>query len=51
LSLLPRDAGLRLVVATSPADFEDGEFLAHDLRLVRSALLYADSVELLSPAG
>lgn len=51
-ALPPGDAGLRLVVATSPpTDFEDGVFLAHDLRLVRSALLYADSVELLSPAA
>lgn len=43
--------GLRLVVATSPTDYEDGRFLAHDLKLIRSALLYADTVELLSPAA
>lgn len=42
---------MRLVVATSPTDFEDGRFLAHDLQMVRSALLYADTVELLSPAA
>jgi hypothetical protein len=47
----PSGAGLRLVVATSPADFENGHFLAHDLQMVRSALLYADTVELLSPAA
>ena len=45
------ESGLRLVVATSPSDFDDGRFLAHDLQLIRSALLYADTVELLSPAA
>jgi len=38
-------------VATSPTAAEGGRFLAHDLELVRASLLYADSVELLSPAA
>lgn len=42
---------LNLVVATSPTTAEGGRFLAHDLELVRASLLYADSVELLSPAA
>lgn len=43
--------GLTLVVATSPVEAHDGEFLEHDLQMVRSALLYADQVELLSPVA
>lgn len=43
--------GLKLVVATSPTPVDDGNFLRHDLEMVRSALLYADTVELLSPAA
>lgn len=47
----PSPTGLRLVVATSPESARDGEFLEHDLQLVRSALLYADTVELVSPVA
>lgn len=43
--------GLRLVVATSPEAISDGRFLEHDLRMIRSALLYADTVELVSPVA
>ena len=43
--------GLTLIVATSPVSIEDGNFLAHDLELVRAALLYADTVELISPVA
>lgn len=45
------DEGLKLVVATSPEGVQDGgtHVLGHDLQMVRSALLYADHVELLSP--
>lgn len=46
-----KTARLNLVVATSPARTEEGRFLAHDLELVRASLLYADTVELLSPAA
>lgn len=43
---LTLDGGLHLVVATAPT----GEVsLEHDLQLVRAALLYADTVEFLSP--
>lgn len=49
--LVSTDAGLRLIVATSPGSTEDGRFLADDLELVRASLLYADTVELLSPAA
>lgn len=45
-------SGLRLVVATSPVSAETGgAFLEHDLQMVRSALLYADTVELVSPVA
>ncbi len=43
--------GLHLVVATTPGRIEDQRFLAHDLNMVRAALLYADTVELLSPVA
>lgn len=49
VSVQQSPAGLRLVVATSPESASDGQFLEHDLQLVRSALLYADTVELVSP--
>lgn len=45
-----RENGLHLVVATLPEDqVEYEQELRNDLRLVRSALLYADTVELCSP--
>lgn len=47
---LPSD-GLNLVVATAPSATAEGRFLEHDLELVRASLLYADTVELLSPAA
>lgn len=49
MSISPGATGLRLVVATSPIDARDGAFLEHDLQMVRAALLYADTVELVSP--
>lgn len=41
---------MRLAIATSPQD-TSGLSLAHDVQLVRAAILYADEVELLSPAA
>lgn len=47
----PGSGGLRLVVATSPVCGAHGAFLEHDLQMVRAALLYADTVELVSPVA
>lgn len=44
-----RSGGLKLVVATSPVDADGKRLLEHDLQMVRAALLYADTVELVSP--
>lgn len=41
---------LRVAIATTPSQHEQGSFsLLHELRMVRSADLYADEVELVSP--
>jgi hypothetical protein len=42
---------LRVVVATSPSLSPDGPSIRHDVALVRSSILYADQVELLSPSA
>lgn len=42
---------LKIVVATAPHSADGGVSLVNDLRLVRSALLYADTVELRSPGA
>lgn len=47
---LPATPRVRLAIATSPQG-ADGISLAHDIQLVRAAILYADEVELLSPAA
>lgn len=41
---------LKIVIATSPQSADGNVTLAGDTRLVRAALLYADTVELVSPA-
>ena len=46
----PRDE-LKITVLTSPSTEVGGVSLNEDVRLVRSALLYADSVELVSPGA
>lgn len=43
--------GLKLVIATAPQSDIDGPSVKDDVRLVRSALLYADQVELISPGA
>lgn len=47
-SIASRD-GLRIVIATTPTSHSSGADLSYDLQLIRSALLYADQVELISP--
>lgn len=47
-SIATRD-GLRIVIATTPTSHATGVELAYDLQLIRSALLYADQVEIISP--
>lgn len=42
---------LKVVIATSPKSSPDGPTVREDVRLVRSAILYADHVELVSPAA
>lgn len=42
---------LKIIVATSPTTVDGNVTLAPDISLVRSALLYADTVELVSPAA
>lgn len=46
-----RADGLKIVILTSPKTGADGVTVAEDVRLVRSALLYADAVELISPGA
>lgn len=43
--------GLKIVIATSPQRTSAGPSVAGDVRLVRSALMYADHVELISPGA
>lgn len=43
--------GLKIVIATGPQHGPAGLTVAEDVRLVRSALLYADQVELISPGA
>lgn len=43
--------GLTIVIATGPQQGSRGLSVEEDVRLVRSALLYADKVELISPAA
>jgi hypothetical protein len=45
------DGALRIVIATTPTTGASGVTLAPDLHLIRAALLYADHVELISPAA
>ncbi len=45
----PPPPKLRLAIATAPQSGDASVTLANDLRLVRSAVLYADEVELISP--
>lgn len=47
-SIATRD-GLRIVIATTPTSHATGVELTYDLQLIRSALLYADQVEIISP--
>jgi hypothetical protein len=42
---------VRIAVATAPNSGGAGPSLAHEIRLVRSAVLYADEVELVSPGA
>jgi hypothetical protein len=42
---------LKVVIATSPKSSLDGPTVREDVSLVRSAILYADHVELVSPAA
>lgn len=46
-----REDGIRIVVATSPQLSPSGPQVTEDIRLVKSAVLYADHVELLSPTA
>lgn len=46
-----RSDGLKIMILTSPKTDADGITVAEDIRLVRSALLYADTVELISPGA
>lgn len=41
--------GLRIVIATTPTSQSTGVDLSYDLQLIRSALFYADQVEIISP--
>jgi hypothetical protein len=43
--------GLKIVIATGPQQGPAGFSVEEDVRLVRSALLYADQVELISPGA
>src|SRR3954468_3904210 len=43
--------GLTIVIATGPQEGPAGLSVEEDVRLVRSALLYADQVELISPGA
>lgn len=45
---LPR---LKVAIATSPSTTRAGPSLAHEVSLVRAAILYADEVELVSPGA
>lgn len=45
------NGNLRIVIATTPATGGSGVTLIPDLKLIRSALLYADHVELISPSA
>lgn len=45
------DGALKIVIATTPTTGVAGVTLAPDLHLIRAALLYADHVELISPAA
>lgn len=45
------DGGLKIVIATGPQMSDGGVSVHEDARLVRSALLYADKVELISPGA
>ncbi len=49
--IAPRPAPLRVAIVTSPGSTGGEIDLRHELRLIRSALLYADEVELVSPAS
>jgi hypothetical protein len=49
--LIGRAGELRIVIATGPQVVGGQVSLAEDVRLVRSALLYADTVELISPGA
>lgn len=49
LKTIATRGGLRIVIATTPASQASGVDLAYDLQLIRSALLYADQVEIISP--
>jgi hypothetical protein len=51
LAATHQDSGLRVSVFTSPNVAAGEVSLTKDLRLVRSALLYADEVELISPGA
>lgn len=48
---MSRQNDLRIVVATSPQMSTDGPQVSTDVGLVKSAMLYADHVELLSPTA
>lgn len=44
-------SSLRIAIATAPQVSREGVSLAEDIRLVKPALLYADTVTLYSPAA